>query len=136
MGPYEVGMAAAYEVWRNWRHHHVILAQPLSHNVARQREALVGLAVGEAASLWQYTHRVDDTAGYAAAVQAAVTCVTRIFDQSKDAPESSNGTSASQDANLNLRAVSPSAELEKYATHQDTRLSALRHPFLFTTSLV
>ena len=133
MGPYEVGMAAAYEVWRNWQHHHGVLAQPLSDNVARQREALVGLAVGEAASLWQYTHRVDDTAGYAAAVEAAVTCVTQIFDQSKDAPESSIG---SQDANLNLRAVSPSAELENYAPHQDTRLSAVRRPSLFTTSLV
>ncbi|KAH8109351.1 Piwi domain-containing protein [Phellopilus nigrolimitatus] len=47
MVPADIGAAAAYEVWRNWRYHYGILAQPLSGDEERQREALIGLAVGE-----------------------------------------------------------------------------------------
>lgn len=43
----EVGAAAAYEAWRNWKYHHGIYAQPLSGDAERQREALIGLAVSE-----------------------------------------------------------------------------------------
>ena len=45
--PTDIGAAAAYEVWRNWRYNYGILAQPLSGDAERQREALVGLAIGE-----------------------------------------------------------------------------------------
>lgn len=47
MLPSDIGAAAAYEVWRNWRSHYGVYAQPLAGDRERQREALVGLAVGE-----------------------------------------------------------------------------------------
>ena len=47
MPPAEIGAAAAYEVFRTWRYHYGIIAQPLSGDRERQREALIGLAVGE-----------------------------------------------------------------------------------------
>lgn len=47
MPPNEIGAAAAYEVFRTWRYHYGIIAQPLSGDRERQREALIGLAVGE-----------------------------------------------------------------------------------------
>lgn len=50
MAPMEIGAAAAYEVWRNWRYNYGILAQPLSGDTESQREALVGLAIGEGMS--------------------------------------------------------------------------------------
>lgn len=50
MPPNEIGAAAAYEVFRTWRYHYGIIAQPLSGDRERQREALIGLAVGEGKS--------------------------------------------------------------------------------------
>ena len=47
MLPNDIGCAAAYEVWRNWRSHYGVYAQPLAGDRERQREALIGLAVGE-----------------------------------------------------------------------------------------
>lgn len=47
MLPPDIGSAAAYEVWRNWKSHYGVYAQPLAGDSDRQREALVGLAVGE-----------------------------------------------------------------------------------------
>jgi hypothetical protein len=47
MLPSDIGAAAAYESWRNWKHHYSIYGQPLSDDRERQREALIGLAVGE-----------------------------------------------------------------------------------------
>ena len=49
MLPSDIGAAAAYESWRNWKHHYSIYGQPLSDDRERQREALIGLAVGEGA---------------------------------------------------------------------------------------
>ena len=47
MLPSDIGAAAAYESWRSWRTHYGIMAQPLSGDRERQREALIGLAVAE-----------------------------------------------------------------------------------------
>lgn len=47
MNSTEVGAAAAYEAWRNWKAHYGIYGQPISGDRERQREALIGLAVGE-----------------------------------------------------------------------------------------
>ena len=47
MTPVEIGAAAAYEVWRNWRYNYGVQAQPLGGDAIRQREAIVGLAIGE-----------------------------------------------------------------------------------------
>lgn len=47
MLPSDIGAAAAYEVWRNWKQHYGVYGQPLAGDRERQQEALVGLAVGE-----------------------------------------------------------------------------------------
>ena len=47
MVPAEIGAAAAYEAWRNWRAYEGVYAAPLSADHERQREALIGLSVGE-----------------------------------------------------------------------------------------
>jgi hypothetical protein len=46
MLPSEIGHAAAYEAYRTWTHHSPMY-EPLSGDMERQREALVGLAVAE-----------------------------------------------------------------------------------------
>lgn len=46
MLPAEIGHAAAYEAFRTWIHNSSIY-EPLSGDVGRQREGLIGLAVAE-----------------------------------------------------------------------------------------
>lgn len=107
MMPQEIGAAAAYEVWRNWRYHNGILAQPLAGDVRRQREALVGLAIGESAKLMQYTRRIGDTAGQAAAAETAAIAAARIFDQGNDALVRSGGAYGSLGSSSLSGALSP-----------------------------
>jgi hypothetical protein len=57
LGPEEIGHAAAYEAYRTWIHN-ANLYQPLSADDERQREALVGLAVGEGKH-WSHSQVVD-----------------------------------------------------------------------------
>ncbi|CAE6469822.1 unnamed protein product [Rhizoctonia solani] len=57
MMPSEIGAAAGYEAWRFWEHHRGIYRQPLMDDRERESEALIGLAVGEAEKLWDYTRR-------------------------------------------------------------------------------
>jgi len=56
--PLELGAAAAYEAYRSWKHNSS-LYEPLSGDRDRQREALIGLAIGESERLWQTTGRMD-----------------------------------------------------------------------------
>ncbi|KAF8671759.1 ubiquitin-protein transferase [Rhizoctonia solani] len=74
MTPAEIGAAAGYEAWRFWEHHRGIYRQPLMDDHERETEALVGLAVGEAEKLWDYTrrHRGDFSKREALEVAAAV----------------------------------------------------------------
>ena len=46
MLPEDIGHAAAYEAYRTWIHNSSIY-EPLSGDIARQREGLIGLAVAE-----------------------------------------------------------------------------------------
>lgn len=46
MLPEEIGHAAAYEAYRTWIHNSSIY-EPLSGDIERQREGLIGLAVAE-----------------------------------------------------------------------------------------
>jgi hypothetical protein len=46
MLPEHIGHAAAYEAYRMWTHNSSV-HEPLSGDTARQREGLIGLAVGE-----------------------------------------------------------------------------------------
>lgn len=50
MRPTEIGHAAAYEAYRTWIHNSSIY-EPLSGDLERQREGLIGLAIAEGASL-------------------------------------------------------------------------------------
>lgn len=47
MLPTDIGAAAAYEAWRSWTCYSGMYNQTSGGNPALQREALVGLAVGE-----------------------------------------------------------------------------------------
>lgn len=51
MLPSEIGHAAAYEAYRTWIHNSSIY-EPLSGDIERQREGLVGLAVAEGKSIF------------------------------------------------------------------------------------
>jgi hypothetical protein len=46
MRPEELGHAAAYEAYRTWMHNSSMY-EPLSGDVERQQEALIGLAIAE-----------------------------------------------------------------------------------------
>jgi hypothetical protein len=46
MLPEELGHAAAYEAFRTWMHNSSIY-EPLSGDVERQREGLIGIAIAE-----------------------------------------------------------------------------------------
>jgi len=82
MAPLEVGAAAAYEAWRTWKAHYGVYGQPISGDRERQREALTGLAVGEAARLWQYTGRVGDSYGRLESSEAAASTASLLLTQS------------------------------------------------------
>lgn len=47
MLPSDVGAAAAYEAWRNWKYHYGVYGQPIADDPERQRDALIGLATSE-----------------------------------------------------------------------------------------
>ncbi|KLO07798.1 hypothetical protein SCHPADRAFT_909162 [Schizopora paradoxa] len=81
MMPADIGAAAAYEAWRNWSTYQGTYMQPLSADPERQREAFIGIAIGEAARLWGYTSNPMDTQGRLAAVEGASATAARIFMQ-------------------------------------------------------
>ena len=58
MLPEELGHAAAYEAYRTWKHNS-FMYEPLSGDLERQREALIGLAIAEGESSshnWHHLH--------------------------------------------------------------------------------
>ncbi|KAF8160964.1 hypothetical protein B0H34DRAFT_698894 [Crassisporium funariophilum] len=80
MAPNEVGHAAAYEAYRTWIHNSSMY-EPLSGDIERQREALTGLAVAEAARLLQFSARPADNYARLAATEAAAHTASYIFYQ-------------------------------------------------------
>ncbi|KAI5123857.1 hypothetical protein M0805_005674 [Coniferiporia weirii] len=79
MLPADIGAAAAYEVWRNWKHHYGVYGQPLAGDPDRQQDALIGLAVSEAKRLWDYTGHPPNAYGRLEAVEAAAGTASRIL---------------------------------------------------------
>lgn len=79
MMPSEIGAAAGYEAWRFWEHHRGIYRQPLMDDHERESEALVGLAVGEAEKLWDYTRRRGDRYGKREALETAAGVAMKLF---------------------------------------------------------
>ncbi|RDB25311.1 hypothetical protein Hypma_008059 [Hypsizygus marmoreus] len=83
MLPAEIGHAAAYEAYRTWIHNSSIY-EPLSGDVARQREGLIGLAVAEATRLLPFAGRQMDHYSHMAASDAAAATASVIFFQSRE----------------------------------------------------
>jgi len=79
MMPAEIGAAAGYEAWRFFDHHRGIYRQPLMDDREREGEALVGLAVGEAEKLWNYTRRHGDKYGKREALETAAAVAMKLY---------------------------------------------------------
>ncbi|RDX41482.1 hypothetical protein OH76DRAFT_213875 [Lentinus brumalis] len=78
--PADIGAAAAYEVYRTWKHNSSIYA-PLSADRMMQREGLIGMAIAEATRLWQYSGRSMDAYGQRAACEAAAATAAVLADR-------------------------------------------------------
>ncbi|KAF7321503.1 hypothetical protein MKEN_00671100 [Mycena kentingensis (nom. inval.)] len=76
--PAEVGHAAAYEAYRSWVANSD-LYEPLSGDIDRQREGLVGLAVAEAARLLQFTNSSMDQYARMESSDAAAATASILF---------------------------------------------------------
>jgi hypothetical protein len=53
--PADIGVAAAYEAYRYWKHHNRILFEPLGGEIEREKEGLVGLAIAEGICFYAFT---------------------------------------------------------------------------------
>lgn len=97
--PADIGVAAAYEAYRYWKHHNRTLFGPLGGTADREREGLVGLALAEggivvhshityimlispctylASTLWQMSGRLMDAYGLRDCLESAAFTATRI----------------------------------------------------------
>ncbi|KAJ7209566.1 hypothetical protein GGX14DRAFT_630780 [Mycena pura] len=92
MLPAELGHAAAYEAYRTWIHNSSI-HEPLSGDVERQREGLIGLAVAEASRLLQFAKRSMDSYASIAASDAAAATASIIFYHYRDKEDGENHSS-------------------------------------------
>ncbi|KAJ6495579.1 hypothetical protein C8R47DRAFT_1115608 [Mycena vitilis] len=86
MQPAEIGHAAAYEAYRTWIHNSSI-HEPLSGDIERQREGLIGLAIAEASRLLQFANRSMDTYARTAAAESAAATASIIFYHSREREE-------------------------------------------------
>ncbi|KAK7057406.1 hypothetical protein R3P38DRAFT_2840776 [Favolaschia claudopus] len=86
MPPEEIGHAAAYEAYRTWIHNSSMY-EPLSGDIERQREGLIGLAVAEASRLLQFSNRSMDQYSRTAASESAAATASIIFYQSREREE-------------------------------------------------
>jgi hypothetical protein len=53
----QIGAAAGYEAVRHWSTYRSVYSSPLGNDREREREALAGMAAGEALKLLQYSRR-------------------------------------------------------------------------------
>ncbi|KAJ7251786.1 hypothetical protein B0H12DRAFT_1118885 [Mycena haematopus] len=86
MQPEEIGHAAAYEAYRTWIHNSSMY-EPLSGDIERQREGLIGLAVAEASRLLQFSNRSMDQYARTAAAESAAATASIIFYHSRERAE-------------------------------------------------
>jgi len=77
--PAELGAAAGYEAFRLWEHHNSVYRSPLMDDREREREALVGLAIGEATKLWSYCNRPRDKYGRRESSEIAAATAERLY---------------------------------------------------------
>ena len=97
--PADIGGAAAYEIYRTWKHNSSLYA-PLSADRMMQREGLIAMSIAEgtyaylstfaliwlnshtlATRLWQYAGRAMDTYGQRAASEAAAATAAHLADR-------------------------------------------------------
>ncbi|KAJ7874697.1 hypothetical protein B0H14DRAFT_2717183 [Mycena olivaceomarginata] len=86
MQPEEIGHAAAYEAYRTWIHNSS-MSEPLSGDIERQREGLIGLAVAEASRLLQFSARPMDQYARTVASESAAATASIIFYHSREREE-------------------------------------------------
>ncbi|KIM31925.1 hypothetical protein M408DRAFT_6928 [Serendipita vermifera MAFF 305830] len=77
--PEELGAAAGYEAVRIWEYHHNLYQAPLNHDLDREREALGGLAIGEANKLWGRANPYRQRHGRRICAEVAIATAERIF---------------------------------------------------------
>jgi hypothetical protein len=82
MLPEELGHAAAYEAYRTWMHNSSMY-EPLSGDLERQREALIGLAIAEATRLLAFSGRSRDGYSRTEACETAAATASVIFAQNR-----------------------------------------------------
>ncbi|KAG8749965.1 hypothetical protein FRC14_000916 [Serendipita sp. 396] len=75
----ELGAAAGYEAIRLWEYHHNLYQTPLNHDLDREREALGGLAIGEANKLWARADPYRTRRGRRTCAEVAMATAQRIF---------------------------------------------------------
>lgn len=78
VSPADLGLAAAYEAYRMWRHYHSTLFAPLGGERERERECLIALGTAEASRLWQASGRYTDAYDYREAMESAGVTAARI----------------------------------------------------------
>ncbi|TFY79959.1 hypothetical protein EWM64_g4053 [Hericium alpestre] len=83
MLPSEIGHAAGYEAYRSWIHRSPTF-QIFDGDLERQKEALISLAIAEAAHLWEATGRGYDQYALQTASETAAATASLIFSQTVD----------------------------------------------------
>lgn len=118
MEPPEIGHAAAYEAYRTWIHNSS-MHEPLSGDIERQREALIGLATAEASRLFQYTNRSLDSFARMEAVECAAATASHIFYWSRERDEGEHFRGRSHQGGF--------GDLDPYALDTDLMYPRPRH---------
>jgi len=84
-GP-QLGAAAGYEAVRHWQTYRSTYRSPLADDREREKEALAGLAAGEAVKLVSYSQRVRSRHTRREAAEIAAATAERIFAEDFDDP--------------------------------------------------
>jgi len=111
MPPTEIGHAAAYEAYRTWTQNSS-LHEPLSGDVERQREGLIGLAVAEASRLLQFSNRSMDNYARMAASDSAAATASIIFYHNRDRDDDGGYRSRSRSRSRNRHGSFASSSYE------------------------
>jgi len=86
LDPAQLGAAAGYEATRQWSTYQSTYRSPLADDRGREKEALAGLAVGEAMKLLSYSTRVRSRHTRREAAEIAAATAERIFAEEYDDP--------------------------------------------------
>ncbi|CCL99845.1 uncharacterized protein FIBRA_01869 [Fibroporia radiculosa] len=134
--PGDIGCAAAYEAYRFWKYHHP-LYEPLVDR-ERQREAIMGMAIGEAQHLWQHTGRVYDNIGLREACESAAATASRIANRvlgydgtiaQTGLPSSAYDQTIAYDAYGNTTSARPSA-LRRCSSYGSNLSASIGSPYI------